>query len=79
MISLPTLDLQIETLRAALRRADPHASVGYDAISRALRIRSALDLQSVHRLAAGLEIDLAALFAQLDVRQRGTDCCGGCG
>lgn len=78
MIDSPTLEVQLATLRAALRRADPEASVEHDPLNRTLRVRSSLDAPSFARLAGALELDLAASFARLDLRQRGSDCCGGC-
>jgi hypothetical protein len=74
----PSLERQIETLRAALHQADPEASIGYDPISRALQVRSSLDAPAVQRLAETLDMDLGASFAAVDLRQRGSTCCGGC-
>jgi hypothetical protein len=78
MNSQPSLERQIETLRAALQQADPEASLGCDPISRVLQVRSSLDAASVQRLAEGLGIDLGASFVAVDLRQRGSTCCGGC-
>lgn len=79
MSDTPSLELQVATLRAAVRRADPHASVEHDAFNGILRVRSELDATALARLAEALDIDLASRFARLDLRPRGSDCCGGCG
>lgn len=73
-----SLELQVATLRAALRRADPEASVEHDALNRTLRVHSSLDASAIDRLAQTLELDLSDRFARLELRQRGSDCCGGC-
>lgn len=73
-----TLDLQLAALGASLRGADPEARIEHDPLNRLLRVRSRLDAAEFHRLAAALGLDFAASFAGLDLRQRGSDCCGGC-
>lgn len=77
MISI-AVDQHIGSLRAALCGDDAAARVTYDPFSGVLSVRSRFELQEVARIAAGLGFDLAASFPNIDLRQRGTDCCGGC-
>jgi hypothetical protein len=78
MISSISVDQHIASLRAALSSDDPEAKVVYDPFSGVLSVRSRFELREVARVAAGLGFDLAASFPDIDLRQRGTDCCGGC-
>lgn len=71
-------EARIDSLREALLQADAHASVSHEPGSSALRVRSRLDADQVNQVASKLGIDLAASFPLLDLRQLGSECCGGC-
>lgn len=67
-----------DSLHKILLQHDDDASLTFDVLNRLLRVRSRLPVAEVHRLAAHNGIDLHTAFGNLDIRQRGSDCCGGC-
>lgn len=78
MIATTPFDLKVESLRLALCRLDPHATIEMDAGNRHLRVRSLLSSDDVRQIAGEVGLRLGEGVARLDIAQRGSECCGGC-
>lgn len=72
------LDLAVAPLRKSLLELDPEARVMVDPLLREFTVKSRLDESQVLAMANRLGLHLDALFSAVRIRQRGSECCGGC-
>lgn len=73
------LQQSLHPVRTALLGLDPDAQLQVEPLTASLLIKSRLSEGEVRALSQQQGVDLDAVFAQVQIRQRGGDgCCGGC-